>query len=346
MRTALQKAEYLKSLIDFVAPVSQGLQPMSARAQADRYHAVLQQEGQQIDTSSIYLRPSSKTEVGTDAERLVHNLQKCEKYVLQRLGQIELDRLIKSHEILLRGTTYEKYAGVLQESRLPQSQPSIIDPVHFLLERLNRPESADHPIFTSLSLFYLFDVIQPFVRFNQLLASVYFNQIMHRLGYGYNGLLVFEKHVFGSNKSYQSLQLSSLFPLSLEERLQADLTVFFEKTLRMLLEGFSEIEIQVIEAVKEAIGYKQLLSKQKNSFNYMFEMGFGKFFKNIGKLNDRQRSILFQLALDQGITTKEMVMKHRCDRKTIQRDFADLMDIGIVSFEGKTKTTVYHLSYN
>ena len=165
------------------------------------------------------------------------------------------------------------------------------------------------------------------------------------MGFDLGGLLGFEKHMLRDWNTHKSIKLNSLFPINAKERMQADLTAFFENCYTIINESYAEVEDDLIDSLKKSIHYENMKPIQRNSFNYFFEMGFKKHYKGIVELNERQQAILRDVVFQRTVTTKQMVMKYRCDRKTIQRDFADLIEVGIVNFEGKTKTVNYHLSF-
>lgn len=93
------------------------------------------------------------------------------------------------------------------------------------------------------------------------------------------------------------------------------------------------------------IGYKKLSPWQRNLSNYLFSKGFDmKLAGNNAELNTRQTEILQIILKDGFVSTKDMVEKFECNRKTIQRDFAELLEANLVRAIGKGSALRYGLS--
>lgn len=352
LKSGLAKADYIKALYSFVEPELKNKKELEKTALTDRIRGTLKQEGIECDFNSIS-RVLENNKADDKLAKHVNAFLKTQKYIGERLNEFNLSHLRKGHEILLRGSANEKFGGILRSAveqegesnyELP-GQDQLVDLTTLLLTRLKPNEYDNHPFIKAFTLYLLFDIIQPFIVFNQGYSLLFFNELLNKYGYGMGGLLTFEKYVLLDWNTHKSIKLNSLFPVSAKERLDADLTAFLENCTTILLESFIEIEENLITSLKDSINYKALKPIQKNSFNYLIKMGFPKYYDAIGQLNERQQAILRDVAFSREVTTKTMVMKYRCDRKTIQRDFADMMDIGIMSQEGKTKTIIYHLSF-
>lgn len=93
------------------------------------------------------------------------------------------------------------------------------------------------------------------------------------------------------------------------------------------------------------INYKKLAPWQRNLSNYLFSKGFDmKLAGNSAELNARQSEILQIILKDGFVSTKDMVEKFECNRKTIQRDFAELLEANLVRAIGKGSALRYGLS--
>ncbi len=343
IRSGIDRADYIKSLINFIKPALISFNTLEHKCMVDRIRATLVQEEYYCDFNDVAKAIDEDISIEKELINRVGAYKKCEKYIEQRVGTIDLPKLKKAHEILLRQSNQEKYGGILR------NQDDLVeDGTHDLLQRLitfSNQKKTQHPIIHALSVYLMFDIVQPFIVQNQALSLIYFNAIVNHYNKDLGAVLGFEKFMLKDWNTHKSIKLNSLFPLNPKERLEEDQTAFFENCFTLLIDSFAETEELLIENLKKSIKYSELPPIAKNSFNYFFEMGFKKHYKSILALNDRQQAILRDVVFGRNVTTKQMVMKYRCDRKTVQRDFADLMEIGIVSFEGKTKTVNYHLSF-
>ena len=353
IKSAIQKAEYLKALVSFVEPILPNLPELRQAALISRTKATLKQEGINCDYNAIKKVIEGADEYDKALAPWVTSLQKANNYIEKRLDGVEIMHLKKCHEILLRDTLNEKYGGILRSTadtnasgnyELPENE-QLNDLTVFLLKYLNS-KRAIHPLLKSWSIYLLFDIVQPFMSFNQSLSLLVSNKLIGAEGFDFKGLYVWEKQMLHDWNTHQSIKLNSLFPVNSKERLEADVTAFFENCAGLCIDTLTDLEDLLLDELKLAVGYGDMNPHKKNSFNYLFNHGFKLHYGAIDTLNDRQRSILRDVTLNRDVTTKKMVMEYRCDRKTIQRDFADMMDMGIIAQEGKTKTIIYHLSFN
>lgn len=353
IKSAILKAEYVKALVAFTEPKVPDLKGLQRNAAISRTKATLMQEGISCDYNAVKKVLEGATDMEKALSPWVMSLQKANTYAQKRLDNFEIMHLKKCHEILLRDTRNQKYGGILRNTaetstsenyELPENE-QLSDLTLFLFQHM-RAKKAMHPLLKSWALYLLFDIVQPFMSFNQSLSLTVSNQFLAHDGFHFNGLYVWEKQMLHDWDTHKSLRYKSLFPANSMERLDTDATAFFENCASLCLEALADVEDTIISEVKTSVGYETMNPHQKNSFNYLFDHGFKQYYNAIDSLNERQQSILRDVTLNRNVTTKQMVMQYRCDRKTIQRDFADLMDMGIVSQEGKTKTIIYHLSFN
>lgn len=351
LKSGAERAQYLKALFDFIKPEIKNHKELENRAQVDRIRASLVQEKFECDYNEVFRAVNSKKADDSELHNRVNAYIKTFKYIDQRFQELTITHLKKGHEILLRKTGDQKFGGIFRNIsgggdtgyELPKEQ-QFEDLIKVLIAHSTQ-ENLERPVIHALSIYLLFDIIQPFLVQNQTYSLIFFNVALKHSGFDLGGLMGFEKHMLRDWNTHKSIKLNSLFPVSAAERMQADLTAFFENCYTIINESYAEVEEDLIDALKQSVSYQKLKPIQRNSFNYFFEMGFKKHYQGIVKLNERQQAILRDVVFNRNVTTKQMVMKYRCDRKTIQRDFADLMEVGIVAFEGKTKTVNYHLSF-
>ncbi|MFY0675374.1 MAG: hypothetical protein JXQ87_18405 [Bacteroidia bacterium] len=351
LKAGAERARYLQALFNFINPELKGLDNMVQVAQVDRIRASLVQEKIECDYNEVYNALHTKNVQQNEIYHRVNAYTKAYKYIDQRFDELTLSNLKKGHEILVRNTSQEKFGGILRN--ITDNKDSVyelpdedqLDNLVKVLLKHSKSKRLDKPVIHALSVYLLFDIVQPFLVQNQCFSLIFFNVAIKRMGFDLGGLLSFEKYMLRDWNTHKSIKLNSLFPINAKERMQADLTAFFENCYTIINESYLEVEDDLIGALKKSTNYENLKPIQRNSFNYFFELGFKKHYDKIGALNERQQAILRDVVFQRTVTTKQMVMKYRCDRKTVQRDFADLMEVGIVNYEGKTKTVNYHLSF-
>ena len=148
------------------------------------------------------------------------------------------------------------------------------------------------------------------------------------------GLLALEEMLLKHKAEY--LQLVSLIPK------EETLDVFLAFGSKMHLMALTSTEERIKNVYRNQIGYKKLAPWQRNISNYMFSKGFDmKPAGTDGVLNERQLQIV-QIILEEGfVSTKDMVERFNCNRKTIQRDFAELLEANLVRAIGKGSALRY-----
>jgi len=85
---------------------------------------------------------------------------------------------------------------------------------------------------------------------------------------------------------------------------------------------------------RQQVDFEKLNPRQKNIMNYVFERGYKLKEIDDSILNKRQKLIMYIVQHRGFISTKELVNEFDCNRKTIQRDFQLLLDLGLVKSIG------------
>jgi predicted HTH transcriptional regulator len=85
---------------------------------------------------------------------------------------------------------------------------------------------------------------------------------------------------------------------------------------------------------RQQVDFDKLNPRQKNIMNYVFERGYKLKEIDDSILNKRQKLIMYIVQHRGFISTKELVNEFDCNRKTIQRDFQLLLDLGLVKSIG------------
>jgi Fic family protein len=192
--------------------------------------------------------------------------------------------------------------------------------------------------------YYSLMSIQPFYEDNETVAVLACRYLIEQQDMNYYGLLNLEKHIF-YHKGYQ-LRTSDLFSeQNLGERLDTDLTGYIDACLRGFMANLAEIKTTIIKQVRTMLNYEKLNSRQKNNMNFWLEKGFFRHHPKLKMITERQHEVLMLLARYVSLATKDLVPVFKVDRKTIQRDFTELMEHGIVESRGSGRNLRYYLDF-
>lgn len=91
-----------------------------------------------------------------------------------------------------------------------------------------------------------------------------------------------------------------------------------------------ESNVQLRELYQDDIEFEDLTPRQRNMVNYFFDEGFALPIPEMEHLNERQQKIMELIYQNHFCSTKDLSLILRCNRKTIQRDFTELLDMGMV----------------
>jgi len=104
--------------------------------------------------------------------------------------------------------------------------------------------------------------------------------------------------------------------------------------LQMHNSQLSRIKHLLNSYYRRQIEFDKLNPRQKNIMNYVFERGYKLKEVEESVLNKRQKLIMYIIQNRGFISTKELVSEFDCNRKTIQRDFTNLLQMGFVKSIG------------
>src|SRR5690606_12935187 len=80
----------------------------------------------------------------------------------------------------------------------------------------------------------------------------------------------------------------------------------------------------------DQIEFEDLTPRQRNMVNFFFDEGFLFEKQDISQLNERQQKIMDLVYENHLVSTKDLSLIFRCNRKTIQRDFNELQETQLV----------------
>jgi hypothetical protein len=157
-------------------------------------------------------------------------------------------------------------------------------------------------------------------------------------------LLNLEKHVF-SNPAWSAMTKEHLKPGNYLERLDTDLSEWIELSVAAILQNLEEIKDLMSGMVKKKMNYDKLTIRQKNNLNYWLDYGFYLHKPKLSKLTSRQHEIILLLLRYGHLSNKDLVPIFKVDRKTIQRDFNELLSLQMVEQRGAGRGLEYYLDF-
>ena len=115
---------------------------------------------------------------------------------------------------------------------------------------------------------------------------------------------------------------------------KSDLSAILNFGLKIQLESLERTNDMLREIYQGIVEYEDMTPRQRNMVNYFFEEAFRNGRPETTNLNPRQQKIIELIHERHFISTKDLSLLFRVNRKTIQRDFTELLDLGIVRAMG------------
>ncbi len=292
----------------------------------------------------------------TASEQWISNIQQAIDFLADKSAQpLTLNLLQQAHKILVQKTKDAHEAGRLRvdgRNLFSFIEEGVLLPEHDELQKYisglfdlvsDEAEAEAAPVKAFL-FFYIFTAIRPFANSNEILAILGAHHILHHAKMPLFGLLNLEKHIF-FNPNYL-VQTAHLFgEQNYLERLDTDLTTYLEICTNKLRKNILEAKNTLINVVKQEFEYETLKPRQKNAVNFWLEKGFFMHKEKLKNLTPRQHDIMTIMAQYSYVATKDLVPVFQLDRKTIQRDFNTLLELGLVEQRGGGRAIRYHLDF-
>jgi Fic family protein len=257
-------------------------------------------------------------------ERAIEVFSKAESLLLESLEQpLSLPLFYKLHRILVL-ELYQGNGDVNLFSSNHIQFPERLDvetelELDGLFEFLNN-DNEFHPIVQSWMLHFKLMSLNIFEELKPKVACLLQYFWMAKKQMDLFGLMSLEHELYINKNEY--LQLTKSDEVNLNDQL-----VF---GLRMHQDQLAKIKDLLRTFFRKQVDFEKLNPRQKNIMNYVFERGYK--LKDIDEnvLNKRQKLIMYIVQHRGFISTKELVNEFDCNRKTIQRDFALLLELGLV----------------
>jgi Fic family protein len=257
-------------------------------------------------------------------ERAIEVFSKAESFLLESLDQsLSLPLFYQLHKILV----LELYQGNVDVNLFASNQTQFPERLNVeteleldgLFEFLNN-DNEFHPMVQSWMLHFRIMSLQIFEELKPKVACLlqYFWLAKNQMDLF--GLISLEHELYINKNEYVHLTKSDEVNLN-------DQLIF---GLKMHNEQLAKIKDLLRTFFRKQVDFEKLNPRQKNIMNYVFERGYK--LKEIDEnvLNKRQKLIMYIVQHRGFISTKELVNEFDCNRKTIQRDFTLLLELGLV----------------
>ena len=187
--------------------------------------------------------------------------------------------------------------------------------LHFELLRI-RPYNSDAPVLTRL--------------------LHYFWLSKHNLTV--DGLLTLEHELYLNRHRYFELQQT------VGETNAACFNQYIRFGEQIFTQNLERMKLMLRHYFRKQVEYDDATPRQRNMMNFVFERGYKLKLFHEGTLNKRQELIMYIIHHKGFCSTKELTEEFGCNRKTIQRDFTDLLNYNLVRTIGNGSSLRYAVS--
>lgn len=305
---------------------------------------------QMVDIRHVKYIVNGNIKPGNISERAIFQYIKAEEYLQSVIDQpISLQHVYALHRILitdLYNSHYEVSLFNAQNPRQPEklSQETEMELVS-LFEFLNT-DSEFHPIMQSWMLHFRMLALPVFSEGKSRIASLLQNFWLRKHDMDLKGLISLEHEIYLNKINYRSYFFENRPQPdehgNMDEKYQLEHQISFG--LQMHIEQLKRIEQLLQSYFRKQVDYDKLNPRQKNIMNFVFKRGYKLKYIDENILNKRQKLIMYIIQHRGFISTKELVSEFGCNRKTIQRDFVHLMQIGLVKVIGAGSALKYALN--
>ncbi len=268
----------------------------------------------------------------TLAEKAIEQYYQAEHYLSQQVHQPLSISLIKDViQIISSNSNFEfeeknYFNNTNSEAPNQLNSESEIE-LESLFDFLNL-DSEFHPIVQSWILHFRLRSIPLINEGANKLASLFQQFWLQKKQMDLEGLLSLEHELYLNKLEYEEI---------INRSIVGEINVLNKQLafgLQLHLSQINRIKDLLKSYFRKQIAFDKLNARQKNIMNYVFERGYKLKEIDDSILNKRQKLIMYIIQHRGFISTKELVNEFDCNRKTIQRDFQTLMDMGLVKSIG------------
>lgn len=202
-----------------------------------------------------------------------------------------------------------------------------------LFEYMNH-DTEHHPIVKSWVLHFRLLQIRLFSEAKTKMASLlqYFWLCKH--GINMHGLVSLDHELYVNKTEYLAF-LGEVETVRDVEKVAASEQQQLDFGMQLFTAQLERLKLLLRSYFRQQVEFDKLNARQKNIMNYVFERGYRLKEFDDKVLNQRQKLIMYIIQHKGFISTKELVNEFECNRKTIQRDFAVLLELNLVKVIGK-----------
>lgn len=285
-----------------------------------------------LDVKTIKYLVNKNLRASNMAERAVEQYQKAELFIDEQIHEnLSISFLTQLEKIIIEDLHQNKseinlFSG--QTAKMPEKLGLETEiELENLFDFLNNDQEF-HPIIQSWILHFrimslpLYSEAKP--KFAILLQLFWLKKNQMDM----NGLLCLPHEIYINKPAYDQIVINAIQgdENSLNEQISFGLQLQ-QSQLGRLKELFRNY-------FRKQVDFDKLNPRQKNIMNYVFERGYKLKEIDDSVLNKRQKLIMYIVQHRGFISTKELVNEFDCNRKTIQRDFQLLLDLGLVKSIG------------
>jgi hypothetical protein len=200
---------------------------------------------------------------------------------------------------------------------------------------------GDGNIFTQAwMLRMVLSILQPFRQYPHAYPAVVQSMYFDLKGKTLNGLLHINLEALYRKKDID-IVLKPYAGFSVSELKETDLTPLLDLGYDIFEEHLLRIDNLLRQIFRDQTGFAKKDSRGRNLLNFLFDEGAAMLSPHMAEFNERQQQIIRYLFAKRYLSTKELTLDFKCDRKTIQRDFARLLSTEVVRSSGNGSALRY-----
>jgi Fic family protein len=285
-----------------------------------------------LDVKTVKYLVNKNLRASNMAERAVEQYQKAETFIDEQIHEnLSISLLYQLQKILIEDLYQNKSEVNLFSANTSKLKEKLGLETEIELENLFDFLNNDqefHPIVQSWILHFRMMSLPLFSEAKSKFAILLQLFWLKKHHMDMSGLLCLPHEMYINKQAYDQIVINAIQgdENSLNEQISFGLQLQ-QSQLGRLKELFRNY-------FRKQVDFDKLNPRQKNIMNYVFERGYK--LKEIDEsvLNKRQKLIMYIVQHRGFISTKELVNEFDCNRKTIQRDFQLLLDLGLVKSIG------------
>lgn len=272
------------------------------------------------------LRPSNM------AEKAVEQYQKAEQFIDEQIHEkLSIPFLYQIEKIIIEDLHLSKSEFNLftsQSAKMPEKLglESEIE-LENLFDFLNNDQEF-HPIIQSWILHFRIMSLPLFSESKSKFANLLQLFWLKKHKMDMYGMLCLPHEIYINKPAYEQIVSNAI------QGDENSLTDQISFGLQLQQAQLSRLKELFRNYFRKQVDFDKLNPRQKNIMNYVFERGYKLKEIDDSVLNKRQKLIMYIIQHRGFISTKELVNEFDCNRKTIQRDFQLLLDLGLVKSIG------------